>query len=158
MRPDEGLDHPFAGDLNWLLHRVGAVLGSAQDEVARRHGLGIRGYVVLRTIAQSEGSSQLALGRDLGLDKTTLTAVLDRLEEAGLILRRPAPGDRRARVCEATAEGREVAGKAAEEIEATEQRLLAEMRPRDRDELVRLLRQLAFGPFADTAPISGSCI
>jgi len=151
-------EHPFASDLNWLLHRVAASLGSAQDEVARRHGLGIRDYVVLRTVASGAPTSQLALGKDLGLGKTTLTAVLDRLEGAGLVLRRPAAGDRRTRVCEATESGWELAGRVAHEIARTEDGLLSTHGPRERRLLVTLLRELAFGTFAGSAPISGSCI
>ncbi len=155
--PEQG--HPFEQDLNWLLHRVGASLGSAQDEIARRHGLGgIRSYVVLRTIAESNGWVQLALGKALGLDKSALTIVLDRLDEAGLITRRPVPGDRRARLCETTDKGSKLARSVAEEVAETEQQLLADLSPGDRATLVGLLRQLASGPFADSAPISGSCI
>ncbi|MGW3150296.1 MarR family winged helix-turn-helix transcriptional regulator [Streptomyces sp. NPDC001177] len=155
----EDTDHPFAKDLNWLLHRVAAALGSAEDQVASRYGLGIRGYVVLRTISAGPETSQLTLGRNLGLDKTTLTAVLDRLETAGLIVRRPAPGDRRARICEATAQGREIARQVAEEIAETERRLLADhLGAQEYDALIGVLRRLAFGAFADAAPITGSCI
>ncbi|KUN18229.1 MarR family transcriptional regulator [Streptomyces corchorusii] len=151
-------EHPFATDLNWLLHRVAAGLGSAQDEVARRHGLGVRDYVVLRTVAEGTPTSQLALGKDLGLDKTTLTAVLDRLEGAGLVVRRPSASDRRTRVCEATESGRDLADRAAKEIALTERELLAALKPQERRLLVTLLRDLAFGPFADAAPVTGSCI
>ncbi|GAB7102006.1 hypothetical protein JCM4814A_03200 [Streptomyces phaeofaciens JCM 4814] len=151
-------EHPFASDLNWLLHRVAASLGSAQNEVARRHGLGIRDYVVLRTVASGAPTSQLALGKDLGLGKTTLTAVLDRLEGAGLVLRRPAAGDRRTHVCEATETDWELAGRVAHEIARTEDGLLSTHGPRERRLLVTLLRELAFGTFAGSAPISGSCI
>jgi len=65
---------------------------------------------------------------------------------------------RRARLCEATDKGSKLAHTVAEEIAETEQQLLAHLSPGDRATLVGLLRQLAFGPFADSAPISGSCI
>jgi DNA-binding MarR family transcriptional regulator len=114
--------------------------------------------VVLHSIATSPGSNQFELGRSLGLDKTTTTVVLDRLEDAGLIVRRPAPGDRRARVAEATGEGHEVARKVRKDVIDTERQLMAGMSDTDRAELVRLLQALAFGHFADAAPVSGSCI
>ncbi|WP_331728447.1 MarR family transcriptional regulator [Streptomyces sp. NBC_01176] len=103
-------------------------------------------------------TSQLALGKDLGLDKTTLTAVLDRLEGAGLVVRRPSASDRRTRVCEATESGRDLADRAAKDVSLTEQELLVALKPEEHRLLVTLLRELAFGPFADAAPVSGSCI
>jgi DNA-binding MarR family transcriptional regulator len=152
------LAHPFANDLNWLLHRVAAGLGNVEDDVSRRHGLGIRAFLVLSTIASSPPLTQLALGQQLGLDKTAVTSVLDRLEAGGWIIRLSAPGDRRARVPEATKKGRELATTVSSEIRDAEASILAALSPDDTEHLRTLLQRLAFGPFADAAPISGSCI
>jgi DNA-binding MarR family transcriptional regulator len=151
-------DHPFVNDLNWLVHRVGAGLGSALDAVAQRHGLGIRAYVVLSTISSSGSRTQLMLGQQLGLDKTAVTDVLDRLEAGGWIVRVPAPDDRRARIAEATDAGSALATMLRSEMAETQQAILAKLPPGDEDRLKRLLHNLAFGPLADAPPLSGSCI
>ena len=54
--------------------------------------------------------SQLALAQHLGIDRTVMTYLLDDLEAAGLIERRPDPADRRARRVVATRTGRRPAG------------------------------------------------
>ena len=150
--------HPLAGDLNWLLRRVGAGLGGALDQVTRRHGAGIRGYVVLKALAASPPVTQLALGQRLGLDKTAVTAVLDRLEAQGWITRTPAPGDRRARIAQVTPAGRAWIERVAPEVEVTEADFLSDLSPDQRQQLAHLLATVAFGASASANPPAGSCL
>src|SRR5262245_52278942 len=92
-------------DLNWLMHRAAHRLGGALDERAQQRGVGIRGYVVLTALLEQSGRTQLALGHSLGLDKTTLTALLDKMQVSGFVVRRDNPGDRRSRIPEITDAG-----------------------------------------------------
>jgi MarR family transcriptional regulator, organic hydroperoxide resistance regulator len=67
--------------------------------VARAEGLvGVRDWIVLSAVMAQPDRTQLALGHALGLDETTLTSLLDRLETDGLIIRSLDPRDRRARI------------------------------------------------------------
>ncbi len=108
-------------DFNWLLHRATQRVGSAfADEIAK-HGISLRGQLILQALANEETQrTQLALGAMLGLDKTTLTSELDKLERVGLIMRIPDPNDRRVRTPMITDKGRELqkqAGDALAEVE-----------------------------------------
>jgi DNA-binding MarR family transcriptional regulator len=67
---------------------------------------GARGYQVLRYAAGEAPATQLALAQQLGIDRTVMTYLLDDLERAGVVERRPDPADRRARRVVATDEGR----------------------------------------------------
>src|SRR4051794_11151164 len=58
---------------------------------------GPKGYLVLASLGTGEPSTQVALAQHLGVDRTMMTYLLDALEEAGLVERRPDPADRRAR-------------------------------------------------------------
>jgi MarR family transcriptional regulator for hemolysin len=149
---------PFGTDLNWLLHRVGFSLGSLISEVVVPYGLSVRTWVVLSTVRSNPDMTQLALGSALGLDKTTMTAAIDRLEQAGLVTRREAPGDRRARIVNITDPGRQLADQVETETSARQAAVLADVAETDLDNLLRTLQQLAFGPFTESAPITGSCI
>src|ERR1044072_7303261 len=111
-------------DLNWLMHRAAHRLGSALDERAQQHGVGIRGYVVLTALLEAPGRTQLALGHSLGLDKTTLTALLDKMQANALVVRRDNPGDRRSRIPEITDEGRKVQATLAGELAEVESHVL----------------------------------
>lgn len=94
-------------DLAWLLLRTGQRLQAATDRVAREQGLsgGLRDYVVLLLLTREQPRTQALLGQLAGVDKTTLTAVLDRMERDGLVERRLDPNNRRVRIPVATARG-----------------------------------------------------
>ena len=52
-------------------------------------------FGVLILIRQNAGLSQSELGGALGIDRSTMVAVIDRLENRGLVIRAPSPTDRR---------------------------------------------------------------
>src|SRR3984885_6464355 len=83
-------------DLTWLLHRAAQRMRAALDQVASAQGLaGVRDWIVLSALIAQPGRTQLALGHALGLDKTTLTSLLDRLETGGA--NNPSPDTHRRR-------------------------------------------------------------
>lgn len=65
---------------------------------------------ILNTLLQHGGMTQRALAEACNLDAATLSRTLDRMEEAGLLVRSPHASSRRAYVVELTARGGEVAG------------------------------------------------
>ena len=73
--------------------------------VLRAYGMNHWGYTVLVAVANSPATSQLALAQAVSVDKSKLVLVIDELESAGLVHRRPDPTDRRARRIEATDAG-----------------------------------------------------
>jgi DNA-binding MarR family transcriptional regulator len=142
--------------LNWLLHRAAQKLGTVAQEAAVRHGITTRGHVVLSALASEEFQrTQLALGHALGVDKTTLTAELDRLERAGLIMRKPDPNDRRVRLPVITEQGRAVQCEVEKLHVQVEREFTAELTPEEAHALRRLLERLIAG---DHGPDSGSCL
>ncbi|HEY1177495.1 MAG TPA: MarR family winged helix-turn-helix transcriptional regulator [Phytomonospora sp.] len=146
------------GDLSWLLHRAAQRIKVDLDEKARVHGLsGFRDWIVLAALASGEKRTQLALSHEVGLDKTTLTALLDRLERDGFVVRTVDPQDRRARVPEATGKGREVQEKLQSCRDGVENAMLAEFTDTQREVFQHVLRRLAFGGSAD-GEIHGSCM
>jgi MarR family transcriptional regulator, organic hydroperoxide resistance regulator len=82
---------------------VSFLVGKAAQQVARRardrlapHGVTPVQYAVLRALWERDGQSGAELGARLAIDSATTTGVVDRLEAAGLLARRPDPGgDRR---------------------------------------------------------------
>ena len=144
-------------DLTWLLHRAAQRMRTAIDEVARRHGLvGARDWLVLSALAEGQHQTQLSLAHEVGLDKTTLTSLLDRLENRGLITRCLAARDRRARIPVLTDAGRTVQAKAAAARDHAEAEALSGFTPAEQHLLRTLLARLATDQPA--APSHGSCI
>lgn len=133
-------------DLTWLVHRAGQRLRAGLDGAARCQGLaGGRDWIVLTAVAGTPGRTQLALAQELGLDKTTMTALLDRLERDGLLVRKQDPQDRRARLPEVTDRGREVQERVAQGRDAAEETATAGFTPQEREVLRDLLTRLAAG-------------
>jgi DNA-binding MarR family transcriptional regulator len=132
-------------DLGWALGRVTrAHLRTARDVVSDLPG-GPRGYQVLAGLGEGPPSTQLALARTLGVDRTVMTYLLDELEGAGLVARRPDPSDRRARHVLLTDAGRERLCHLERRLRDAEEHLLAPLEPTERDVLRTLLQRLAVG-------------
>lgn len=70
-------------------------------------GLSGRELDLVALLTASGPTSVKSLVADLGLPRSTMTAIVDRLEERGLVLRHPNPSDRRSVVLEATPQASE---------------------------------------------------
>lgn len=135
--------NPDSPDLTWLLHRAAQHMRAAMDEAVRAHGLtAARDWIVLSALSTGARQTQLSLANALGLDKTTMTSLLDRMEARGLITRSLDRHDRRARIPELTEAGRQVEAAvtgARDRVEADLLRVFTEAEQRQlRDLLVRL--------------------
>ncbi len=144
-------------DLGWGLGVLFRSYAKAATAVFAELPGGPRGYQVLATASRGEPGSQLEIAHHLGVDRTVMTYLLDDLEAAGLIERRPDPADRRARRILVTALGRERLGDLGQRLRAAEQHVLAGLATdADRQTFRALLQQLATHANAlDPAP--GNC-
>lgn len=79
---------------------------------ARRFDLNTTDFVALIRIAAPDQTTGGQLARAMGLRSSSMTALADRLEQAGLIRRVPHPTDRRSAVLEATPRGHALAMRA----------------------------------------------
>ena len=142
-------------DLTWLLHRAAQRMRIAFDEAARAHGLaGARDWMVLSALSTGPRQTQLALAHSLGVDKTTMTSLLDRLEGRGLITRCTDSHDRRARIPELSEDGRRVQADVTRARDHVESGLLASFTPQEQHLLRTLLTRLT----AAQPGATGSCI
>lgn len=130
-------------DLGWTLGTVfRAHLRTARHVMGELPG-GPRGYQILAAAGRGEPGSQLAMAQQLGVDRTVMTYLLDELERAGLVVRRPDPADRRARQVELTTEGTTRLCGLECALRAAEDELLDPLDPHERATLRSLLHQLA---------------
>jgi DNA-binding MarR family transcriptional regulator len=100
-RPNMGLE-PDHLDLGPLGERLGYILRRAQvavfhDFYATFTEVDIRPvqYSILTVIESNPGLSQTRVSETLGIKKTNFVAMLDVLEQRGIVRRGPTPGDRR---------------------------------------------------------------
>jgi DNA-binding MarR family transcriptional regulator len=145
---------PQQYDLAHALSRLLGVALAAEEPVLAAHDLQMWDYAVLSALEHGPVGAQAELAALVRRDKTRLIPILDRLEAAGLLRRSVDPADRRNRVVELTASGRQRVTACRADIRAGERRLLAALPPEDATVFVRVLDRLA-GDLPDPAPASG---
>lgn len=92
--------------LGYLLKHAHLALEQRTDTALADLGVTTRDLGVLRVVAGGVARSQQEIATLLGVDRTSMVALVDALERRGIVARRPAAGDRRRNVVELTAEGR----------------------------------------------------
>ena len=109
----------------------------------RDAGVSARELGVLLLLADREPESQQQAAQRLGVDRTSMVALLDGLEGRGLVARRPDAADRRRNVVELTDAGRATLEVATRASDAAERELLADLDDADAGRLRELLGRLA---------------
>jgi DNA-binding MarR family transcriptional regulator len=130
-------------DLGWALGVVFRRYAKRSAEALEDLPGGPRGYQVLATACGEGAKRQLDLAAQLGVDRTVMTYLLDDLEKAGLVERRPDPSDRRARLIAATEKGREALCDLERRLELAEQEVLGGLEDGERMIFRTLLARLA---------------
>ena len=102
------------------LMRVHQLVLGQLDEILRPHGLTFARYEALVLLVFSrEGALPLGkMGERLQVHATSVTSLVDRLESAGLVVRRRHPADGRAVLAEITEEGRAAVERATADLVA----------------------------------------
>ncbi|WP_066364635.1 MarR family winged helix-turn-helix transcriptional regulator [Herbidospora mongoliensis] len=117
---------------------------------------GPRGYQVLTAAVHGAAGSQVILGRELGVDRTVMTYLLDDLEKAGLVRREPDPKDRRNRRIAITPQGHEVWEAAERRLQAVNTHLLGDLPAPESAAFRQTLEHLAQKANA-TDPVDHEC-
>lgn len=99
-------------------------------------------FGVLELIASNPGLSQSALARALGVDRSTIVGVLDRLQEAGLVERRPSARDRRSHALHLSDRGVAQAARMRRAIAEHEARVLNGLDAEEKAALLELLGRI----------------
>jgi MarR family transcriptional regulator, transcriptional regulator for hemolysin len=87
----------FEREVAFNISDVARLLRTYADQRARDFGMTRAQWAVLARVENSEGVKQIELAETLDLQPITLTRLIDRLCDSGLIERRSDPDDRRAK-------------------------------------------------------------
>ena len=99
-------------------------------------------FVVLRALADAEGVTQQELVELAGYDASTTGNMLRLMEAQGLISRETHPDDRRAKIVQLTANGRQRQRELWQATETLRRRLWKCVRPEDREVLSHTLSRI----------------
>ncbi|MFI8393112.1 MarR family winged helix-turn-helix transcriptional regulator [Streptomyces sp. NPDC085540] len=131
---------------SWLVGRVAARGRELVAAAIAAEGLKLMHHAVLAATAEYGPVAQADLGRRLAVDPKDMVGMLNHLQEAGLVLRAPDPGDRRKNAVTVTLEGTAVLARCAALAEAANAEFLAPLSPAERESLMSLLTRLHEAP------------
>jgi DNA-binding MarR family transcriptional regulator len=128
--------------VGFLISQLGFFSSRRFHEALEPLGIGPRDFLLMRFVAASDGQSQQALADRLNVPPSRMVALVDHLEDAGLVERRPDPADRRVRWLHLTRKGRGVLDRAAKIAIDYETQLCAGINRKEREQLIDLLQRL----------------
>jgi len=99
-------------------------------------------FSIMTVVRAQPGLEQVALAQEVGVDRTTLTNVLTRLEGRGLITRAAVETDRRVKVVSLTQEGRATLIRMTDAAERAHTRTIEALAPAEREAFLGALRYL----------------
>ncbi|MGY2907772.1 MarR family winged helix-turn-helix transcriptional regulator [Bradyrhizobium sp. URHC0002] len=111
-------------------------------------------YAALAAIRTNPGIDQVTLAGQIAYDRTTITGVVDRLVQKGLLVRHASSRDRRARELQVTEAGKRTLRGITPAVAAAQQTMLRGLTEKEGAELMRLLRKaIAAGNELSRAPL-----
>ncbi|MGJ4897679.1 MULTISPECIES: MarR family winged helix-turn-helix transcriptional regulator [unclassified Bradyrhizobium] len=111
-------------------------------------------YAALAAIAANPAIDQITLAGLIAYDRTTITGVIDRLAQKGLVVRRASARDRRSRELLITDEGRRTLEAITPAVEAAQRLMVRGLSEAEAKELVRLMQKaIAAGNDLSRAPL-----
>ncbi len=142
---------------------IGALIGESYRLITRNfnsrvraHGLTQTQWQALAALAKREGMKQAELAECLQVQPISLARLIDRMEAAGWVERRPDPHDRRAQQLYLTNKVEPILDEMFEAAVQTREQAMAEMNEFEREQLMSLLTRLTLNlrstESADPAP------
>ena len=141
--PPTDRDPPRNGGVAFLLAQLGAHAAALFAERIRPLQLTPPQAGVLRHLAQFPGQSQRELADALGMHAPRLVALIDELEDRGLVARDRDPADRRNYAISLTDEGRRLLVELGRVARQHEHAITAGLDEDERAQLLALLRRIA---------------
>jgi DNA-binding MarR family transcriptional regulator len=128
--------------LAFLLSQVGIHASRQFAERIATVGLNPPLFRVLNLVDAAEGRSQQAIGQAIEVPASRMVAIVDELEQRGLVERRPDPADRRVRALYLTPEGKQTLARGRKIAKQHEDELTRGLAPVDRQRLLDLLQKM----------------
>jgi DNA-binding MarR family transcriptional regulator len=99
-------------------------------------------FGLLVLVERNAGLSQMALARALGIDRSTLVPILNRLQARGLLVRRASPSDGRTHALGLTPAGDKALAKYARLVKVHEKRIASGLSAAEARILIELLEKV----------------
>ena len=131
---------------DFIPYRLSVTSNLVSDSIARTYeslfGLTIPEWRLIAVIAESDGITQQAIGRQTRMDKVTVSRAAIALVERGLLARRANADDRRSHLLDLTAAGRDLYAVVAPKALDLEQRIFSQFAPDEVATFTAMLRRV----------------
>jgi len=125
--------------ISYVIARLDRTLRREIDERVRPLGLTLSQYTALSVLSARTGLSNAQLARRSYITPQAMTEVIAELERKGLISRSPHPDHGHILQIEPTSEGMEMLARCDAAVDKMEERMLADLSPGERQQLLSLL-------------------
>src|ERR671937_925255 len=142
-RPVSRVAEELVKSSGFLLARLGLAFKGKAIERIEQEGFEGHHYSVLAMLGEGDRETQATIADALDLDPSRLVAVLDSLEERGLVARQRDPHDRRRHVVSLTPAGKRQLQRLRTIAKRLEDDFLSPLAPEDRETFHGLLVKLA---------------
>jgi MarR family transcriptional regulator, organic hydroperoxide resistance regulator len=129
-------------DLLALFTQAAKLLREATDEAMSRHGVRVGQHIVLSVLWEEDGLTPGSIARRLEVATPTIVNTATRMEEAGLLVRRPDPDDARLVRLYLTPHARSAREPVREARAEVERRATATLDPAELDHLRSALEEI----------------
>lgn len=146
MSRTDGPSPELSRNLVYLLKHAQLRMAELTTKALTPHGIDGRELGVLLALTGYEPISQQQAAQRLGIDRTTMVALLDTLEGKGLVSRHPDANDRRRNVVELTDAGQDTLRRATKASDDAQRAFLAPLTPQAAQQLWSSLRTLVAHP------------
>jgi len=126
----------------FLIHDVSRLRRIVVDRALKPLGVTRSQWWVLAFLSRRDGMTQTALSEDLDLTKVAVGGLLDRMEIAGHVERRPDPKDGRARRVYLTKDGARLVNTIRDNVEQVELGILSKVPEHELDQTAQTLLAL----------------
>jgi DNA-binding MarR family transcriptional regulator len=145
--------HEMPGHLARRFQQIAVAVFLAEVEQAGYDLTSVQ-YAALAAISSNPRIDQVTLAGLIAYDRTTITGVIDRLVQKGLVARHQRKQDRRARELTTTDAGRQTLRGIMPAVAAAQQLMLGGLTEKEATELVRLLQKaISAGNELSRAPL-----
>jgi MarR family 2-MHQ and catechol resistance regulon transcriptional repressor len=125
-----------------VLMRSHRALSLLAEESIRKVGLCLTDFAALEALLHKGPMTISEIQARVLLASGSMTAAVDRLEKLGLVLRKPSPSDRRARVVELTPQGKRLAASCFEQHAKDLETLMYALSQKEKEQAYRSLKKL----------------
>ena len=137
-----GHARPLSPGLGYLVRTTHKVMSRRLASELAAHGISFKQYFYLRALLEEDRISQIELSERVGMNRATVTSVIDTMERQGFVRRLPDPDDRRVYLIALTPKGAKLRAPIMETIASIQKAASAGLTARELAEFRRVAERM----------------